>query len=285
MSNKAYRQTSEEAISYLIRRGKSLNHVGTSVASTEPLLSRSRALISESNNIEDPFELGDPSPQFTLKPKDFLRMAGKFPPRNPHNTVSGFTDWVYSLYQPKPDAEMLEYGLKIESHIFRKRHEAFKSKSIRTNPSGEWELLHNGLHGCEVECNSDSYFTIPELAIQGNPLCASPDLVFKNKTSGAIVIIEIKSCNYVVPTNLWPNVWAQLWAYSRIPAFVIAPSVTVVGEVWGENFLPYSRNISEYEYDSIGLFEDIYLRRLVKRNPREALFSRFFAALFEIYRS
>lgn len=97
----------------------------------------------------------------------------------------------------------------------------------------------------------------------------SPDLVYRNRETREIFIVEIKNTWMNVPSNLWPNIWAQLWVYAQIPEVLEAPKVTVVGEVWGERFLRKERLVS--------------MRACVKRDPRRPQFDRFFRELFEIY--
>lgn len=102
----------------------------------------------------------------------------------------------------------------------------------------------------------------------------SPDLVFRNINSGQVLIVEIKLSKMKIPSNLWPNVWAQLWCYSQIAIAKNAPEVTVTGEVWAEGIFNLRRRSPVMS---------LVLRSVVRRNPREAAFDRFFRSLFEIY--
>jgi hypothetical protein len=43
-----------------------------------------------------------------------------------------------------------------------------------------------------------------------------PDLVFREKRSGRILIVEIKATEADIYADGWPNLRAQLWAYSKI---------------------------------------------------------------------
>ena len=83
--------------------------------------------------------------------------------------------------------------------------------------------------------------------------------------------MEIKFTRQAITTNLWPNVWAQLWIYAQIPTAIAAPRVTVIGEIWGEWYAP------EKKLRAVGL------RASVRRNPRERTYDRFFRMLFGIY--
>jgi hypothetical protein len=87
--------------------------------------------------------------------------------------------------------------------------------------------------------NRDPYL-ISSLEIDGRPLRASPDMVFQEVLPAGgdtdkharIIIVEIKCTNAEVPPRLWPNVRAQLWAYSKIDEFSDASEIILVGEVW-----------------------------------------------------
>jgi hypothetical protein len=61
--------------------------------------------------------------------------------------------------------------------------------------------------------------------------CA-PDLVYRNRTTGELVIVERKASDKPIPVNGWPNLRAQLWAYSHIDNFKSAPTISLIGEVW-----------------------------------------------------
>lgn len=71
------------------------------------------------------------------------------------------------------------------------------------------------------------------LTVGGTPLRAAPDFVFKERSTGRVVIVEIKASNREIPRDGWPNLRAQLWAYAHIDEWRNAPEVTLVAEVWG----------------------------------------------------
>ncbi|CAN7595132.1 hypothetical protein LJR099_004483 [Variovorax paradoxus] len=118
------------------------------------------------------------------------------------------------------------------------------------------------------------FFELPDLRVRGVPMRASPDLVFRNARTEHVLVVEIKLSRQSLPSNLWPNVWAQLWIYSHLPVVQQAPQVIVTGEVWGEK--TSSRRGS--------ILSLIYLRAVVRRDPRAPVYDRFFRALFDIYR-
>ena len=228
-------------------------------------------------NVWDPFAEGEASIPFEIRPSMFLRWAQKKTPKKPEPTVSAFADWVYSLYCTSvKDPVALEFGLKIERSIFQERSNLIRERSFAEIYTSDWELIQNGLGYSSIEGNPLFHvYDIPDLLIEGSPVRGSPDLIYRNRRDGRAVIVEIKFTRKPLPSNLWPNVWAQLWAYSKIPTLKGCPSLTVVGEVWGDNT---GRSCIET------LWFDLYLRRSVIRDPRLISFEKFFNTLFRIYR-
>jgi hypothetical protein len=108
--------------------------------------------------------------------------------------------------------------------------------------------------------------------VGGRALRVLPDLIFENTKTGARMIVEVKHSYMTIPTNLWSNIWGQLWCYSQITDIKSSPCVTVVGEVWGDK--TYHRRGDRH----------VYLRASVRRDPRAAAFDQFFRILFDIYR-
>lgn len=233
-------------------------------------VNRWNALLGK-QRIIDPFTI-QTQPPFYLKPSAFLRYAQSKAPAAPQPTVSDFAGWVYSLYAPSQKPQALRYAREREPDIFDVRPDYWLDKFMVEAPSTIWKLAYNGLHMDRGPKLPLTYFDIPSLRVNGEALRGSPDLVYTNADLQAAFIVEIKFSRRPIPSNLWPNVWAQLWAYSKIPSFNSFPKLDVVAEVWGET--PH--------YNS-SLSERLYLRKTTRRNPRAASFERFFAALFSIY--
>lgn len=148
------------------------------------------------------------------------------------------------------------------------------SKSdFRTLPGPRGQLLHCGIGEPQNE-SGHPVFTIPASTIDGVPLRGCPDLAFRDDVSNVIALLEVKFTLRIVPRNLWPNVWAQLWAYSKIPQFAASQSITAVGEVWGDNLGSWSRD---------NLASAFYLRHCVRRDPRAPAYDGFFRELFQLY--
>jgi hypothetical protein len=220
-----------------------------------------------------------------LIPSRFLELAHHRRPSNPEATASAFANWVYSLTSlnsPK-NTEAMAKGLALESQIEKRRawlSDAMYFVGVGDIPVGqgsEWRLVHNGLHReepipWEERKPVTHFYEIEDLRVGGLPLRASPDLVFRNMRSKDVLIVEIKFSARPIPPKLWPNVWAQLWAYSQIPILRDSNRVTAIGEIWGEWFS------NELGGKVVGL------RASVRRDARKLAFDRFFRTLFDIYR-
>ncbi|MDE1140716.1 MAG: hypothetical protein V4793_18920 [Paraburkholderia tropica] len=220
------------------------------------------------------------SSTFKLVPSEFLRHAQKMRPEKPEATVSAFSQWIYSLYgQAFGDDEDRERGKAMEQEILERRAKAAccVNNGFLRSIDSDWRLIHNGLHVRDRD--HVDYFTIDSLNVNGEPLRASPDLVYRNQRFSEVIIVEIKYSRMQIPANLWPNIWGQLWCYAQIDIARNASSLTAVGEVWGES---WTRGYGRGRNYTPGV-PLVSLRASVRRDPRSAAYDRFFRALFEIY--
>lgn len=210
---------------------------------------------------------------FQLVPTKFIENAERRRPRDPEPTASGFSQWLYSLYSKAyGNDEDRARGEIVEERILAERSKAFSATDYQTMRKifPGWRLKHNGMNTGKGE--TPRFFEIEELSVGGRALRVLPDLIFENTNTGARIIVEVKHTYMTIPTNLWPNIWGQLWCYSKMPDIRNASDVTVVGEVWGDK--TYHRRGDRH----------VYLRASVRRNPRAPAFDRFFRTLFDIYR-
>lgn len=217
---------------------------------------------------------------FKLEPAQFLRRAQMMPPVKPMPTASSFSQWVYSLYGNEcGDDEDRELGTAMEQVIWDRRKKAACSvdDDLLRSVGSDWRLVHNGLHLNGRE--QTNYFEINNLRVNGEPLRASPDLLYQNSSYSEVIIVEIKYSWLPITTNLWPNVWAQLWCYSQIEIAQNARKLAVVGEVWGER-KTRSRGQGRKRVEGDPL---LCLRASVRRDPRALAYDRFFRRLFDIY--
>lgn len=235
-------------------------------------------------NYVDPFDDGLVRKPFSIRPKAFFAMATANRPMHPVARVSAFAEWIHSLYAAPSTAETLKRGRQAERKIFRKRAEMLRSETLWTNASEDWELEHNGLHIDAANCQKIMYSEIPKLRVGGVPLRANPDLIYRNCATSEVIVVELKFTRRPIPNNLWPDIWAQLWAYSKIPNIASAPAIWVVGEIWGERWQWEERRHCSYQLMAPApRFEGIYLRALARRDPTKPSFDAFFQRLFDIY--
>jgi hypothetical protein len=199
------------------------------------------------------------------------------PPENPQATASAFAQWIYSLYSSgHGNDEDRERGKAMEQEILDQRKQSVCCNDNRFLRSigSNWVLAHNGMHRDGRE--PADHFRINHLTVNGSPLRASPDLVYRNEVNSEVIIVEIKYSRLPITINLWPNVWAQLWCYSQLEIVRSAQRLTVVGEVWGEKWVRAPRGEKNPP--------ELYLRASVRRDPRAPAYDRFFRNLFDIYR-
>lgn len=172
----------------------------------------------------------NPQPGRVFDRDQLLMRAQHRPANNQYGTVSNFTEWIYGLYGLRKKHDALRRGIEAEALIDKAR--------IASPKNADWELVHCGIN---VPTLSRKFprieYTVTPLSIRGCPLRANPDYVFRAKRANAsgdlYVIVEVKHTAAPIPPNLWPNVRAQLWAYSEIDQFASAAEVYLVGEVWG----------------------------------------------------
>lgn len=213
------------------------------------------------------------SPTFKLVPSEFLKHASRQRPSNPEPTASMFSQWLYSLYANAfGDAQDRAEGKVAEEFILAERRRAYATTDYNTMRTHfpDWRLKHNGMS--VNQSDRPTYYSIDDLVVRGEPLRVLPDLIYENRRTGEIIIVEIKHSQMDIPSNLWPNIWGQLWCYSQIQELRDSPKVTAIGEVWGDKYHLHG----EYQY--------VYLRASVRRNPRATPYDGFFRALFDIYR-
>lgn len=237
--------------------------------------------IDAAQHLLDPVSRSPATEAFKIFPSEFIRRARRLAPREPQATASAFSQWIYSLYgKAHGDEEDRERGKEMEAEIYSRRRQAYCSVSnaYLQSVNSDWRLVHNGLH-VQGRIRS-SCFHIRQLAVGGCSLKASPDLMYQDRRTSEVVIVEIKYSQLPITANLWPNVWGQLWCYSKVEPALRARKVTVIGEVWGHWWLPRRRRRRWYDPGQ----PIVCLRASVRRDPRASAYDRFFRKLFDIYR-
>ena len=214
------------------------------------------------------------APPFRIVPSEFVRHARASRPSSPEPTASQFAQWLYSLYSTNYGSQLdQERGEAAEEHILSARRKAYTSIGDRWTKGkfSDWKLMHNGMHNARE--GSTKFFTVKDLLVSGEPLRVLPDLIYVNRSTGEMLIVEIKHSYMAIPSNLWPNIWGQLWCYAQLEQARRATKVTVVGEVWGDAWTSGR--------DQMRL---ICLRASVRRDPKSPPYDSFFRTLFDIYR-
>jgi hypothetical protein len=142
--------------------------------------------------------------------------------------VTDFTNWIGRHYREDSNEISMLEGKRTERKI-----EGLKKKKRELDPPSshkEWKLIFRDPPG-----EKPKSFIISALTIDDKPIWGAPDLVFKHKDTGEIVIIERKSTTREIPSDGWPDLRAQLWTYGHIDEFVDAKKISLVGEVWWVN--------------------------------------------------
>lgn len=180
-------------------------------------------------------------------------LAANKKPLTAHATASAFAQWVFELYRrprirlalihntgqiERTDEEISKaLGVFGESEIEKFR--LWANEKFPGAMSGNWVL---DFAGCREEIGYESngqttheIFEASALKVNGQSLRCRPDVVLRHLHTGDVVIIERKVT--MVPTNKipaegWPNLKAQLWAYSWIDRWRYAPNLYLIGQIW-----------------------------------------------------
>lgn len=192
---------------------------------------------------------GPPSGSPYRKSHEELMARAKNRSRNVGGSnVTDFTDWIFRLYVPEKNYQDLLRGQRLERQIAIKR--------IPIPQHSRWKLIYDGM------TNSQSAsLVISNLTINGTAMRGKPDLVFREKKKKRIVIVEIKASEADVPSDGWPNMRAQLWAYSKIDDWKDEDEIVLVGEVWGfrgglrlRKVIHWKKGESDFERENSELF-------------------------------
>lgn len=203
-------------------------------------------------------------PHYSETHKQLLYEGQRQPPEKVGGTVTHFTDWIYSLYIPSKSEDSLRRGRDLEGGVI---NEKMKPKDVSLYDKGwipvpahaDWALIYNGMSPSE-----NVALKISALKINQAPIFGKPDLVFQETSSGTILIVEIKISEAIIPDGGWPNLRAQLWAYSKIDNWARSSDTLLVGEIWGFN-------------------EGLRLRRAMRWRPQELEQENM--QLFDLYTS
>ncbi len=166
--------------------------------------------------------------------------------------VTHFTDWIFRLYFPIRNELAMQKGRALEKGILLRK--------LPLPDHSKWKLIYNGMSVSDSPGKK-----ISALSVHDQPLYGKPDLVFREKKTGRILINEIKVSPAHIPSDGWPNLRAQLWAYSQIDDWVDAPEIILISEIWWHK-------------------PDLRVRDVLHWNGRDHEFDEQNRELFRIYR-
>ena len=171
------------------------------------------------------------------------------------NNVTSVCDAIYSLYTKKPISVQLEAGKKAEPLMQSHKLNYRPGKHFYNSDITDWELEYYS------KKPGVASLSISRISFKGKHLLAQPDIVFSHRTEPRVLIVERKLTSAYVPCLGWPNLRAQLWAYSQCDQFE-GRQVTCVGEVWTSeklnNRLSYPETIS-YLPEDLDVQSQIFL--------------------------
>lgn len=139
----------------------------------------------------------------------------------PHNTVSSFSSWIHHLYA-RVTREQLYEG-KLGEEAYAMSIDAARRHSVNRWRPRAWKEVYCGIG----EKSKEQSFQISSLTLNGQPFFGSPDFVFRNAKTDEILILEVKTLSDYrrVDPRGWPDLRAQLWAYSFIDDFQDASKI------------------------------------------------------------
>jgi hypothetical protein len=163
------------------------------------------------------------------------------------NTASDFANWVFEYTHPKHEQLKRESPIHDLQEMGRAAHQWIESikQSVIALPaahdlSSNWELVYSDPH----DTTDERLFMASSLIVDGEPMRCKPDVVFRDKQTGCVIVVERKVTTRpqeAIPSDAWPNVRAQLWAYGWVDDWAAAPEVLLVC-----NF--YRRNVEKTGY-------------------------------------
>ena len=180
---------------------------------------------------------------YRVSVKDLLKRASyRASPEVKINTVTEFTSWIYSLYLGRPDPEKLAKGKQGEKEIARH----FPAPDLNG-----FKLVYK-----DPLSNKPSPLKISSLRCNQQPLWGAPDLVYEHTESKTLYIIERKTVSTKtlmesgLPLDSWPNLRAQLWAYSHIDQFQGYKKVVLIGEAWKADGKTIPNRVALWRWES-----------------------------------
>ena len=140
--------------------------------------------------------------------------------------VSDFSGWIHMLYVGTNFKGRLWEGRGAHIEVSASR-KASNRHRVAPPAANEWTCVHDDLKG-----NATDNFVISPLSIGGRPMYGCPDLIFLNASGTSALILEVKTTDATLPKDGWPDLRAQLWAYSKMDRFAGFLNVQLAAEIW-----------------------------------------------------
>lgn len=160
------------------------------------------------------------------KLEELTKLADRSPPLTRSATADSFTSWIFQLEHPPYYGPRTRYPspLSICRQIVSRATDRWDNDGNK-----EWDLLY-----CDDSTKDSKTYESSVIRLNGQPLRLKPDVVFKHRSSGFIIILEYKipSPRVTVPRCGWPNLALQLWCYSWIDEWASNPNVALIGVPW-----------------------------------------------------
>ena len=171
---------------------------------------------------------------------NILSASGRVPAAQNKPNVSSFSGWVFSTYaanklspleldQRTEDEFQIDAARKSVREASRKQelNKLCENYIEEVEPAG-WRVIYKHFGSYEADALKISALELKD----GSCMFGKPDLVFYHKKTKKFLIVEIKSTNAPVPSDGWPNLRAQLWAYSKADYFKEGSEIMLRAEVY-----------------------------------------------------
>lgn len=144
------------------------------------------------------------------------------PSSNSTATASDFSSWVYRAehrhaFRNLGPPSLLQLARQRISNVLDR---------LADGEAGDFDLV-----SCDSGLSTDVIYTSSALRLRGQPLRLRPDVVYRHRRAGVIVIFEYKipGSDVIVPKEGWPNLASQLWTYAWADPWIENPHVLIVG--------------------------------------------------------
>jgi hypothetical protein len=138
-----------------------------------------------------------------------------------HNRVADFATWMFHVSKGK----LYKPGEKNEKSL---SYEKGKKRIPNLCDNKNWKCVYR-----DLRASSGEPLRISTLTVQNQSFFGRPDYVFRNKSDGRILIVDVADSLREIPFDGWSNLRAKLWAYGHIDNFFRdSTEIILVSEIW-----------------------------------------------------